>query len=328
MLLHPSVASHGSTCPGAQVRSGAPYPGAPQHKELGVNGRRDCVPCAELWERSALAPSEGLPFPLANINHSRQCVWQEALVFVGFSFFFLLAPLRLALHRGVPRLWCSQPKKAEHLSALPSRGQVAGGETAMEFGKQKRSIPDSIAIHGVTVVTSVSYSSGAGLEKNRSRGVFKQQLSLVPHCPWHPVLHGALRTAPRPAAGHGGLCAPSARSWQGLWSAAGSAESSTVRSPMEQTYNLLWNCSWGWLLESHFTSFCSWVIAAGCSVTSSTCCTAAPFSITLQVLGCSALSPAGLGWEWGFGVKRKARFYCPWSACCSAPLCGVLGRCV
>lgn len=88
MLLHPSVASHGSTCPGAQVRSGAPYPGAPQYKELGVNGRRDCVPCAELWERSALAPSEGLPFPLANINHSRQCVWQEALVFVGFSFFF------------------------------------------------------------------------------------------------------------------------------------------------------------------------------------------------------------------------------------------------
>lgn len=208
MLLHLSVASHGSTCPGAQVRSGAPYPGAPQYKELGVNGRRDCVPCAELWERSALAPSEGLPFPLANINHSRQCVWQEALVFVGFSFFFLLAPLRLALRRGVPRLWCSQPKKAEHLSALPSRGQVAGGETAMEFGKQKRSIPDSIAIHGVTVVTSVSYSSGAGLEKNRSRGLFKQQLSLVPHCPWHPVLHGALRTAPRPAAGHGGCVLP------------------------------------------------------------------------------------------------------------------------
>lgn len=88
MLLHPSVASHGSTCLGAQVRWGAPYPGAPQYKELGVNGRRDCVPCAELWERSALAPSEGLPFPLANINHSRQCVWQEALVFVGFSFFF------------------------------------------------------------------------------------------------------------------------------------------------------------------------------------------------------------------------------------------------
>lgn len=88
MLLHPSVASHGSTCLGAQVRWGAPYPGTPQYKELGVNGRRDCVPCAELWERSALAPSEGLPFPLANINHSRQCVWQEALVFVGFSFFF------------------------------------------------------------------------------------------------------------------------------------------------------------------------------------------------------------------------------------------------
>lgn len=88
MLLHLSVASHGSTCPGAQVRWGAPYPGTPQYKELGVNGRRDCVPCAELWERSALAPSEGLPFPLANINHSRQCVWQEALVFVGFSFFF------------------------------------------------------------------------------------------------------------------------------------------------------------------------------------------------------------------------------------------------
>lgn len=257
-----------------------------------------------------------------------------------FLFFFLLAPLRLALRRGVPRLWCSQPKKAEHLSALPSRGQVAGGETAMEFGKQKRSIPDSIAIHGVTVVTSVSYSSGAGLEKNRSRGLFKQQLSLVPHCPWGrgagrgwipapaPSSAWCLEDSPTSCCRARGLCAPSACSWQGLQSAAGSAESSTVRSPMEQTYNLLWNCSWGWLLESHFTSFCSWVIAAGCSVTSSTCCTAAPFSITLQVLGCSALSPAGLGWEWGFGVKRKARFYCPWSACCSAPLCGVLGRCV
>lgn len=110
----------------------------------------------------------------------------------------------------------------------------------MEFGKQKRSIPDSIAIHGVTVVTSVSYSSGAGLEKNRSRGVFKQQLSLVPHCPWGrgagrgwipapaPSSAWCLEDSPTSCRRARGLCAPSACSWQGLQSAAGSAECSRV----------------------------------------------------------------------------------------------------
>lgn len=70
LLLHPSLASHRSISPGAQVKSGAPYPGSPQYKELGVNGWRDCVPCVELWERSVLVPSKHLLFPLANINHS------------------------------------------------------------------------------------------------------------------------------------------------------------------------------------------------------------------------------------------------------------------
>lgn len=175
----------------------------------------------------------------------------------------------------------------------------------------------------------MSCSSESGLEKkHQSRRVSEQHPSLVSHCPevlagdrsepWHPVLHGALRTTPCPAAGHRGCMFPLLTAGKVCREQHGAVVYGTELQP---ALELLLGTTGLFILFS-------WVIAAGCSVIASTCCTAAPFSITLQLLGCSASSLSGLGWEQRFWVKRRMWLSRLWSAHCSSLLCGVLGRCM